>query len=225
MGRRSHELTTDDCKAISVAEKPTATTGSKNCTALTPSSGQTPIAPEVMKRLSGCKHFLKLSLRRQRFVLECVKEKDYNITRAYRNAYGCDGESARANSGRLMANDDVQAALREVSQIVIEEKALRTAYEVESALDICAFFNPKDYVDEEGRIRELKDLTDAQALAVQEIETFTTKQGTVTKLRFVNRLDAIGKKMKRLGMLVDRLEKKEYIESYEEIRKRLGLDE
>ena len=222
MDRQSHGLTTDNCKALSVTEKPPATIGSENGAALTPSSKETPIAPEVMKKLSGCKHFVKLSVRRQRFVLEFLKE--YSTTRAYQNVYCCNSVSARANGARLIANDNVQAALREVSQIVIEEKALRTAYEVGSALDICAFFNPKDYVDEEGRIRELKDLTDAQALAVQEIETFTTKQGTVTKLRFVNRLEAIGKKMKRLGMLSDKPEKTERRETYEEIRIRLGLD-
>jgi phage terminase small subunit len=131
MGRRSHGLTTDDCKAISVAEKPTATIGSKNGTALTPSRGQTPIAPEVMKRLSGCENFLKLSLKHQKFVLEFLKE--YNITRAYQNVYHCNAASAAANGARLIANDKVQFALSEVSRIMTKED-IASAQEVKEFL-------------------------------------------------------------------------------------------
>jgi len=234
MGRRSHELTTDDCKAISVAEKPTATTGSKNCTALTPSSGQTPIAPEVMKRLSGCENFLKLSLKHQKFVLEFLKV--YNITRAYQNVYHCNAASASANGARLIANAKVQSALSEVSQIVTKED-IATVQEVKEFLTKVMRGRITDVLSwtTDGLLftKSSEEMDHEKAKLIKRIKVTakTSQKGDWTEVRTEVELHDALRAAELIGQTHGIFKSPPggaepmRCETYEEIRVRLGLDE
>ena len=67
---------------------------------------------------STCETFNALPLDHKRFILEYFKS--YNITKAYKKIYKCTLKSAYANGARLIANDRIQVALKEVSAIILQ---------------------------------------------------------------------------------------------------------
>ena len=107
-----------------------------------------------------------------------------------------------------------------------EEKKLLEAYETEAELDRIVRFNLKDYVDPQtDDAMPVSKLSRDAAACISEFTTIETPLGSQRKLKFFNKLDAIGKKMQRLGLLKESVDHKVTVETYEERRKRLGLDD
>ena len=107
-----------------------------------------------------------------------------------------------------------------------EEKALMEAYETEAELDRIIKFNLKDYVDPEtDEAMPISKLSKDAAACISEFTTIETPLGSQRKLKFFNKLDAISKKMQRLGLLKETVDHNVMVETYEERRKRLGLDD
>jgi hypothetical protein len=63
--------------------------------------------------------------------------------------------------------------------------------------------NPKDYYNEDGTFKDVKELTTEQAYAIAEISQIETETGSHFMVKFEGKLSAIEKKMRRLGMFKD----------------------
>jgi hypothetical protein len=77
------------------------------------------------------------------------------------------------------------------------------AYEVEKLLDEMIRADPKDYFDEKGRLKAIHELTDEQARSVRELEISKTQSRSHWSIKFFDKVAAIEKKMRRLGMFKD----------------------
>ncbi|HAM49507.1 MAG TPA: terminase small subunit [Nitrospiraceae bacterium] len=169
----------------------------------------------------------ELTPKERLFVAEYLKY--FNATKAASEA-GYSKKSARAIGAENLTKPHIIEALAKSRQSLEkrEEDALLDAHRTERLLDICMTFNPKDYFDKDGNFKPIQDLTADQAYAISEIARIETELGTQIKLKFVDRLEAIGKKMKRLGMMKDMSETtvhSGFPANYEEWRKRLGYDD
>jgi phage terminase small subunit len=91
--------------------------------------------------------------------------KDHNGTRAA-IAAGYSKRSAHVTASRLIRNPKVAQSIQET----IDNYAV-TAQRTMHETACCAFSNMRNYVDERGRIRPIRDLTPDQAAAVKEIKT------------------------------------------------------
>lgn len=76
--------------------------------------------------------------------------KDFNGTRAYKTAYGCNDETARRNASRLLTNADIQKAIREQADKRLEEVEIDVAYIVNNIKEVterCMQKEPVEYFD------------------------------------------------------------------------------
>jgi len=96
----------------------------------------------------------------------------------------------------------VQAEIARL-RLLLEEKALMGAHEVETHLDALIRFNLRDYVKENGDPKEIHELTRDQAACVKELGIIETALGTSKSLKFFDKVQAIRTKMQRLGLLKD----------------------
>ncbi len=82
-----------------------------------------------------------------------------------------------------------------------KDKALMDARETEERLDNLCRFNLKNYFTVDGRMKEVHELTPEEAICVREMGHLETQIGAHRTIKFINVLDALTKKMQRLGML------------------------
>jgi hypothetical protein len=173
-----------------------------------------------------------LTKMQKKFCLELVRlGKGYgNATKAAIEA-GSPQKNAGIQAGKWLKLAKVQQEINRLGESIMqkaveqEERALLEAVQVERHLDAIITSNLKRYVDENGNFKLVNDLTDEEAYAIAELTIIETPLGTQQKLKFHDKLAAIKAKMERLGLF--RKDKKGNgtpIETYEERRKRLGLD-
>ena len=62
--------------------------------------------------------------------------KDFNGTRAYKEAYKCNDEVARRSASRLLTNVDIQKAIREQADKRLEEVEIDVAYIVNNIKEV-----------------------------------------------------------------------------------------
>jgi len=165
----------------------------------------------------------KLTPKERLFVVEYLN--DLNATQAAIRA-GYSKKTARYIGHENLTKPHIQKALSEARNSIEkrEQAALLTAEDVERKLDALINQNPQNYHSEDGTLKNIHELTPEQAYAISEVTRIETEIGSHIKLKFESKLAAIEKKMKRLGMLKDSVDPSHYIESYEERRKRLGMD-
>ena len=89
-----------------------------------------------------------------------------------------------------------------------EETSLMGAHETDKLLDIVMRANPQDYFDEYGNFKKINELTRDQAYAISELSHIETPLGTQQKIKWKDVLSAIDKKMKRLGLFIEKQETK-----------------
>ncbi len=144
----------------------------------------------------------KLTPKERLFVAEYLK--DLNATQAAIRA-GYSKKTAKQTGYENLTKPYIQRALSKSRNSIEkrEEKALMAAYEVEKLLDEMIRANPKDYFDKKGRLKVIHELTDEQARSDRELGKLETQIGTHGTIKFFDKLSAIEKKMKRLGMFKD----------------------
>jgi phage terminase small subunit len=144
----------------------------------------------------------KLTQKERLFVVEYLK--DLNASQAAIRA-GYSKKTARYIGYENLTKPHIQKALFEARNSIEkrEEKALMDARETEERLDALCRFNLKNYYYENGRPKEIHQLTDEEAACVKEIGELETSVGSHRTVKFINPLDALTKKMQRLGMLKD----------------------
>lgn len=158
------------------------------------------------------------------FVAEYLK--DFNATQAAIRA-GYSKKTAYHTGYENLKKPQIQTAITNARNSLdnLIDKALMQAHEVEAHLDAIIRLNLKDFVHENGEPKSIHELTVEQATCVKEMGILETQIGTHRTLRFFDKLQAIRTKMQRLGMLKEQVTINAPVETYEQRRKRLGLDD
>jgi phage terminase small subunit len=162
----------------------------------------------------------QLTPKEQLFVSEYLK--DFNATQAAIRA-GYSKKTAYHIGYENLKKPQIQTAIANSHNSLsnLTDKALMEAHEVEARLDAIIRFNLKDFVDKDGKPKELHELTVEQVACVREVGIIETQIGTHRSLKFLSKLDAIKLKMQRLGMLKEKIEVNAPIETHEQRLRRL----
>jgi phage terminase small subunit len=116
--------------------------------------------------------------------------------------------SAGVTGSRLLREANVQAAVREAEERALGKARLSTE-RVLRELERAIFADPRKLYDERGRLKPIHSLDDdtAAAIASSDIDEIVTGNGPrrraigrTTKVRFVDKLMAIDRAMKHLGL-------------------------
>ncbi len=166
----------------------------------------------------------QLTPKEQLFVAEYLK--DFNATQAAIRA-GYSKNTAYHIGYENLKKPQIQTAIANSRNSLknLTHKALMEAHEVEAHLDTIIRFNLKDFVHENGELKNIHELTVEQVACVKEMGILETQIGTHRTLKFFDKLQAIRIKMQRLGMLKEQVTINVPLETYEARRKRLGLDD
>lgn len=91
--------------------------------------------------------------------------KYFNATKAYQKAYGCDYMTANANSSRLLTKDSIQAEIKRLKQVKLNQATLEPGDIFQKYMDI-AFSDITDYltfgkksveyIDKQGNEQEIE---------------------------------------------------------------------
>lgn len=149
-----------------------------------------------------------LTARQKRFVQEYLI--DLSATGAAARA-GYSARTARQQGHRLLTKVDIQAALKEAIEARGERTQI-TADEVLEELAALAFANVADYVDWGPNGVALLDkskLTRKQCAALVEVAETTTKAGGTKRVKIHDKLSALEKLGRHLGVFKDQPEKRE----------------
>jgi phage terminase small subunit len=149
----------------------------------------------------------KLTPRQTRFCEEYVK--DLNASAAYRRSgYSATGHAAEANAARLLRNAEVAAAIA----AAMVERSHRTevsADRVIAELAKVAFADPRKLFDANGVLKPLDQIDDdTRAALVIEVTQGTDADGNPTfarKVKFADKLVALDKLARHLGLFVDKV--------------------
>ncbi|WP_198162290.1 terminase small subunit, partial [Methylosinus sp. R-45379] len=120
------------------------------------------------------------------------------------------GNAAEVNAAKLLRNTQVAAAI----ELAMSERSLRTeitADRVLKELSCLAFFDIGEAFNEDGSLKQLYEMREdvRRAIAGFEVTEIRNEDGVVIgntkKVKFVNKIEAIEKVMRHLGMFEDRL--------------------
>lgn len=134
---------------------------------------------------------------------------------AYRGAYNVRKntklESIWVNSSKLMADAKVQQRVLEIKDNAVK-KAEITLIDVLEKLAILLNFNLKDLFNEDGTMKAIHELTDEQAMCIQDYQCEELFQnmggervmiGYLKKVKVTDRLSAIDKWMRKFGAYIN----------------------
>lgn len=85
--------------------------------------------------------------------------KDFNGTRAYKEAYGTDDKTSASNAWRLLRNADIQKAIQEQANKTLEEVEIDVAYIVNNIKEVterCMKQDEKGNFDAKNSLRGLE---------------------------------------------------------------------
>lgn len=148
----------------------------------------------------------ELTPKQRLFVAEYLK--DFNATKAA-IAAGYSKKSAGVIGRENITKPEIRKALAAARNSFKnkEGKALMGAEDVERELDKLITFNLKEFIDRKtGEPKPIHELSDDQAACVRELGVLETAIGTHRTLKFYDKVAAIQLKMKRLGMLKEKIE-------------------
>lgn len=162
------------------------------------------IDEEVMKPLTDKEEWL---------CREFVADAGENQTRAYSRVYpGATYDSARVLASKLFANVNIQARIAELR--VERNKRLEiSADRVLLELSKLAFYDPRGFFDEDGRLKPLGELDPDQAAVIGGVETFHKVTGdegdgmcVTTKIKLPEKKGALELIGRNLKMWTDKTE-------------------
>lgn len=145
-------------------------------------------------------------LKRKLFAEEFIAN-GRNATRAA-IAVGYAPLSAGVTGSRLLRDANVQTAVREAEERLLEKSRLSSEH-VLRALERAIFADPRKLYDQHGRLKPIHSLDEDTAAAIASLDTKESVSGSghhrratgrTTKLRFVDKLVAIDRAMKHLGL-------------------------
>ena len=159
---------------------------------------------------------MPLSKKHKRFVDLYLINK--NATLSYQKIYGCEKRTAASAGYRLLKRDDIQeymAALEEKKLEVAAQHAVITDNEVLIEETKLIRRRVPDMFDENGFVKDLKDMPPELQDAIAEIEMVSVPVGVddegkeicrnmIKKIKFENKGAALGRIEKVKGMVVDR---------------------
>jgi len=129
---------------------------------------------------------------------------DYHITDAGKRA-GIQGDNVNVNAWKMLQLPDVKAYISELRQGQ-SERTIVTADRVQAEISRLAFSDIRDYYDDNGLLLSPKQLSDDAAAALSGIEIdemfdkFGNKIGDTKKVKLYDKLNALDKLARRLGM-------------------------
>lgn len=92
-----------------------------------------------------------------------------NGLQAYMKVYKCKEETAKVNASKLLTNTNIQKYISELEN-EIKEKDLITIEEIIKELKAIAFFNIKNLYNDVGELKEVYELDDEVAKAINSIK-------------------------------------------------------
>lgn len=103
---------------------------------------------------------------------------DLNATRAYKVAYkNCKSDlTARTNGSKLLTNTNIQSYISK-KQKEIEKRTEVTQDRVVQELAKIAFFNIKDIYNDNGTLKQIKDIDENTSKAIASIKTLQKAKG------------------------------------------------
>lgn len=141
--------------------------------------------------------------------------KDFNATQAAIRA-GYSEDTARSIGNENLTKPNIQKLLSELKGDITQRNEI-TIDELIGELKCLAFYNPKDFYDEDGNLKPISDLPDdvAKAISAFDVEVYRDKKGNelsiTKKIKTIDRLQGIEKLMRYLG-------------AYEKDNKQKGLE-
>lgn len=113
--------------------------------------------------------------KQKRFVIEYLK--DFNGTRAYKEAYNCSDEVARRSASRLLTNVDIQKAIQEQSKKQLEEAEI-SVNDIINELKAIAFSKGTDYAQIVTKITNEGTEEEPKMIEYKTVELVDTKNLT-----------------------------------------------
>jgi phage terminase small subunit len=147
----------------------------------------------------------RLTAQQRVFVEELLNDPKFKPTDAAKKA----GYKAPSQAANKLMNDKVVAAYIGKELYLRSQRNQVTADEVLRALTDIAFFNIQSILEDDGTIKNIADIEEHMAFAIESIETTTRtdRNGDVTtqtKLKFHSKIAALELLAKHLGMLQER---------------------
>lgn len=148
----------------------------------------------------------KLNSKHKRFIEEYLK--DFNGTKAaIRTGYS--PKTAAVQASQLLRNPNVKEHLEKRDKEITEGLKLSSSRTLKEIIKL-AFFDARKFYTDNGNLRDIQDLEDAEAAALAGVETIRRKNGeetdTIDKIKFSDRRGALELLSKIQGMHVDKLE-------------------
>lgn len=152
-----------------------------------------------------------MTIKQEQFIAEYLKDK--NATRAYTTAYKCKNEdTARANGSKLLTNPDIKALISQKAGQQLAKMDI-SAEKVLREYDIIASGDLRDFYDEAGNLKPMKDWTAEMGKRVAAIETVIKnvaagdgQTDTIHKIKLWPKDRALEGLAKHLGLLTERVE-------------------
>lgn len=156
---------------------------------------------------------VELTAKEEFFCREYVCDAALNGTQSYLRAFpGCTYHTARNESSKLLAKPCIKARVEELKQDRYKRLEI-TPERVLSELAKLAFYDPRKFFDEDGRLKPLGELDPDQAAVIGGIETFhkITGEGkdelcVTTKIKLPDKNTALEKLGKNLKLFTDKQE-------------------
>ena len=153
----------------------------------------------------------ELNIKQEEFCRKYV-EFGGNGTQAYKEAYGCEEETAKANASRLLTNANVKDYINEL----LEDARNRNKITVDKIVNEyakLAFFNPADVFTDGGAVKDIQTLDKNVTAAIKSIkikEDYIYENGEqipdgyTKEISFADKKAALDSLGKFLGMFVDK---------------------
>lgn len=172
----------------------------------------TPLEPEISAEL--LEDLRPLRPKQRKFVLLYLGECRGNASESYRRAYGAKTNVAETNGTRLLGNARVAAVIAKHS-LKVEKRLGLTVEALDRELARITQFDPAKLYAEDGSIlpiREMDEDTRRALSALEQEEIFEgsgedrINVGTLRKVKWHSKTEAIGLGYKRLGAIVEKHE-------------------
>lgn len=147
---------------------------------------------------------MALNQKQKRFAQEYVI--DFNATKAAQRA-GYSERTAYSQGQRLLKHVEIQQKIQENIQKIANSTQI-TAERVLNELAKLAFYNPKDFYNSDGSLKDISDLTDEQAACINglEIVDIPKRVAKLKKIKIADKNAALDKLMRYLALYRDKVE-------------------
>ena len=153
----------------------------------------------------------KLTLKQERFIHEFIIYA--NATNAYQKVYNCTHSTADTNGARLLGNARIQAAIAEQNKKLLDKYQI-TEEEILQEFAAIAFQDIKNIFNDDGTLKQLKDLSPEARKTIAGIEVTSISGGSgeddkqygmLHKVKLNDKLKALDALARTMAMFKDRL--------------------